>query len=347
MSQLTKYSFDYCHFKVFTKLDNLKRYDMMTSISTFSLATACCYIDDESHLQDIIYFMTLEQQQAFKSLIDTIQQLPSSPELVIDVQQMIMNVFEQSGTAMSILATLADIIDISFSKGLNELINDKPSFTLDSQITHEFEALFSMDKLKAEMRHRKPKDMSILKALKALGPDRKLYYINKDIAKALSALTDSFPNFQRVIDQVSAACQVSALTNTPLSLPAMNLQGHPDIGKTQFVSALAKTLQLEFFSINAAAMTGRFELCGGNPQYGDTDLGAIGQIMCFEAKSFQPIILIDELCMAKDNPQDSIIQPLYAFFEREQRKSFKESFLNLELDLSGTIILLLPMILNH
>jgi len=70
----------------------------------------------------------------------------------------------------------------------------------------------------------------------------------------------------------------------------------------------------------------------------DADVGMIGQIMCYEAKSFQPILLIDELCMAKDNHHDSIIQPLYSFFDREQRKCFKENFLNLELDLSGAII---------
>ena len=123
-----------------------------------------------------------------------------------------------------------------------------------------------------------------------------------------------------------------------LSLPVINLQGPPGIGKTQFIKALAKTLHLEFFSINAAAMSGRFELSGGNPQYMDADLGMIGQIMCYEAKSFQPILLIDELCMARDNQHDSIIQPLYSFFDREQRKCFKENFLNLELDLSGAIV---------
>ena len=171
-----------------------------------------------------------------------------------------------------------------------------------------------------------------------MGAKKSLYYVSQDRVKSLSALATSFPNFQRVIDQVTAACQVSLLSNKPLSLPVINLQGPPGIGKTQFVSALAKALQLEFFSINAAAMRGRFELCGGNPQYADSDLGTIGRIMCFEAKSFQPVILIDELCMAKDNSQDSIIQPLYSFFEREQRKCFKENFLNLELDLSGTII---------
>ncbi len=310
---------------------------MMTSISNFLLAIACCYIDDNL-FQSTINFMTVDQQKTFKLLIKKIQKLSPDLNLVIDVQQMIIQVFEHSEATNNLLATVTDIIDIRFCKGLHKLKDQKVPLDHNNEMKNKLAPVFSIKKLKNEMIHRKSKDMPTLNKLKALGPYKTLYYANKRITKALLALTKSFPNFQHVIGQVTAACQVSALTNTPLSLPVINLQGHPGIGKTQFVSALAKILQLEFFTINAPAMTGRFELCGGNPQYGDSDLGAIGRIMCFEAKSFQPIILIDELCMTKDNHQESIIQPLYSFFEREQRKCFKENFLNLELDLSGTII---------
>ncbi len=86
-------------------------------------------------------------------------------------------------------------------------------------------------------------------------------------------------------------------------------------------------------------MHSRFELIGGNRQYGDADIGAIGQIMCLEARTFQPLILIDELCMVRDNNSDSVIQPLYGLFDREQRKDFKEHYLDIELDLSGTLII--------
>ena len=338
MNQVTPLKFDYCHFNALLEMDNLKRHDMMFLITPFSLALACCYIDDDNHLQDIISFMSFKQQRVFAALIKTVQLLPPNPELVVEVQQMIVSIVERSGQTMSVLATVADIIGISVSKESNELKSRKTQSTQSCIKRSSSASIFSMKKLKNEVKHRKAKDMQTFSTLIELGPKKSLYYASKDTANSLSALAKSFPNFQRVIDQVIAACQVSQLTNTPLSLPAINLQGHPGIGKTQFVSALAKALQLEFFTINAAAMTGRFELCGGNPQYGDSDLGAIGRIMCFEAKSFQPIILIDELCMAKDNPQDSIIQPLYTFFEREQRKSFKENFLNIELDLSGAII---------
>ncbi|GAA6204526.1 AAA family ATPase [Thalassotalea sp. SU-HH00458] len=338
MSHLTKNQYDYCHFKLYAQLDNLKRFDMMTTITTFSLATACCYIDDDRHLQDIISFMSFEQQKGFKSLISTIQEMPPTPEFVVEVQQMIMSVFKDFEVTISVLATVADILGVTFSDDLTGQEESKHKFEENSGEQPELIPIFSKEGLAIEMKHRKPKDMPKLKELKALGPNKTLYYAQRNTVKQLSSLATSFPNFQPVIAQVNAACQVSLLTKTPLSLPVINLQGHPGIGKTQFVNALAKTLSLEFFTINAAAMTGRFELCGGNPQYGDADVGAIGRIMCFEAKSASPIILIDELCMAKDNHQESIIQPLYSFFEREQRKCFKENFLNIELDLSGAII---------
>ena len=310
----------------------------MTSISTYSLATACCYIDDDGYLEDLISFMSYEQQKAFKSLIHTIQEVSPSPEFVVETQQMIMHIFKHFFPTISALATIADMMDINFSKGLKELSDDKALLAKTNTPACDCRPLFSLDKLKIEMVHRKPKDTPKLQELVDLGPNKAPYCADKSSIEALQQLAKSFPNFTSVIGQISAACQVSLLTNTPLSLPVINLQGPPGIGKTQFISALAKALTLEFFTINAAAMTGRFELSGANPQYSDADLGAIGRIMCFESKSFQPIILIDELCMAKDNQHDSIIQPLYAFFDREQRKCFKENYLNLELNVSGAFI---------
>jgi len=86
MNHSTEKNFDYHHFNAFTQLNNLKQYDMMTSISTFALATACCYIDDDWHLEGVISFMTLEQKKSFKSLINTIQAVPPSPVFVVEVQ---------------------------------------------------------------------------------------------------------------------------------------------------------------------------------------------------------------------------------------------------------------------
>lgn len=330
--------FNACHFNEFIKLDIIKRYGIMSSISTFALATACCYIDNRNHLEDIINFMMPDQQYMFKKRVNVIRHYQPNPALVIDVQQMIMHVCEHVGITPYTLSTVAEIVGIEFSDPLGELSDANMQVNYIEVKSKDSAPLFSLEKLTAEIKHRKIKDIPKLKELVNIGAYKPLYYASKNKVSAINALVEAFPNFVDVIGQVKAVCQISLLTNAPLSLPVINLQGPPGIGKTQFIKALAKALQLEFFTINAAAMSGRFELCGGNPQYGDADIGAIGRIMCYEAKSFQPLILIDELCMAKDNHYDSIIQPLYSFFDREQRKSFRECFLNLELDLSGAII---------
>ena len=227
------------------------------------------------------------------------------------------------------LMTLTEMVGICFTDSLDKQSDAEKQFSASPFDNSDTASLFSLEKLKKEIGSRKEKDMAKLKALVEIGANKQRYYVSDNKVTALQVLAEKFPNFKKVIGQVTAACQVSILSNQPLSLPIINLQGPTGIGKTQFVIALSKSLHLEFFSINAAAMTGRFELSGGNPQYGDADVGLIGQIMCYEAKSFQPVLLIDELCMAKDNHYDSIIQPLYSFFDREQRKCFKENYLNL------------------
>jgi len=337
-TNLSSDTFDYCHFNEFRKLDGIERYSMMSSITTLALATACCYIDEKIHLDEIINFMTTSQQFMFKRRLDAVKLFNPNPHLVIEVQQMIMQVHHQSRQAASLLTTMSEVVGVTFDEGLDKQSDVEKQFSQSEFDTSDTAPLFSLVKLQEEIKNRKEKDMLKLKALIEIGANKQRCYASNSKLVALNKLAVAYPNFNEAIGQISAACQVSILTNTPLSLPVINLQGPPGIGKTQFIKALAKALHLEFFSINAAGMTGRFEISGGNPQYLDSDVGMIGQIMCYEARSFQPILLIDELCMARDNHHDSIIQPLYSFFDREQRKSFKENFLNFELDLSGAII---------
>lgn len=337
-TNLSSDTFDYCHFNEFRKLDGIERYSMMSSITTLALATACCYIDEKSHLDEIINFMAASQQFMFKRRLDAVKLFNPNTQLVIEVQQMIMQVHHQSRQATSLLTTMAEMVGVTFDESLDKQSDVEKQFSQSEFDTSDTAPLFSLAKLQEEIKHRKEKDIAKLKALIEIGANKQHCYASDSKLIALNKLAVAYPNFTEALAQVTAACQVSILTNSPLSLPAVNLQGPPGIGKTQFIKALAKTLHLEFFSINAAAMTGRFELSGGNPQYMDADVGMIGQVMCYEAKSFQPILLIDELCMARDNQHDSIIQPLYSFLDREQRKYFKENFLNLELDLSGAII---------
>ena len=206
-------------------------------------------------------------------------------------------------------------------------------------IKRETNALFCEQTLLENIKKVAKKDEAKYQAVLAAGALKRLYVPQKTYLHQLDELAQRFPNFKAVITLIKSSIQISLLGGEAFSFPILNLQGEPGCGKTCFVKALADTLTLEFFMLNVASMSGRFELVGGNKQYGDADMGAIGQIMCVEAKTFQPLILIDELCMARDNTSDSVIQPLYSLFDREQRKSFKEHYLALELDLSGTLII--------
>ncbi len=53
----------------------------------------------------------------------------------------------------------------------------------------------------------------------------------------------------------------------PLEVTHILLLGEPGLGKTKFVSELAKVLQLPYFELSLATITSSFVLSGGDLQW--------------------------------------------------------------------------------
>ncbi|MGS2721001.1 AAA family ATPase [Paraglaciecola aestuariivivens] len=157
---------------------------------------------------------------------------------------------------------------------------------------------------------------------------------SKDI---FSSLRKSFPNFTHVIDFYEGQLAISRLTGKPLNIPPVNLQGPPGIGKTVFVQALAEAIGHEFFEIAISGMQAEFELVGGHNTWTRAEAGAIATTLIIKAETYNPIILLDEICLLNKNERVNMYHPLYSVLDKEQARRFRDLYLDVLIDVSNAI----------
>lgn len=167
------------------------------------------------------------------------------------------------------------------------------------------------------------------------GPERKLHLCRVEVLDELNALLTKFPNFREVTTEIIGRYKISLLGGAPLSLPVINLQGPPGTGKTTYVRAVAAALGQPFHDLKISQMMDKFELAGMSKGWRGARPGKIAKILLEEEpKEGQPVILFDELCMAKDTEDHSVIHPLYTLFDRDSAGHFRDLFVDLPMDTS-------------
>lgn len=168
--------------------------------------------------------------------------------------------------------------------------------------------------------------------LKALWkPSRKLA-IAKEI-QSFDSLKLAFPHFDEVIDLIEGHAAVSHKFGFPFQFPPILLLGEPGVGKTFFVSELAKCLEMEFHEVSMSTMTASFVLSGGNVQWGDAEPGFIAKTLA-HSNIANPLILIDEIDKASRSGHYSPMGPLYNLLEKHSARKFKDEALELEINAS-------------
>lgn len=175
-------------------------------------------------------------------------------------------------------------------------------------------------------------------SLREKGSDRRLFSVTEDRLSQFGILRTQYPNFHHLVDWIEGRYRLCLIAGLHFSMPPINLDGPPGIGKTQFASQLSKALDLEFLQIPVGSMHGRIELVGGDPQWRSASVGAVAKGM-LRCESANPLLFLDELCMVRDTDEDSVVQPLYQLLESEQRSHFRDCYLDLDMDLGQTNII--------
>lgn len=149
-------------------------------------------------------------------------------------------------------------------------------------------------------------------------------------------LIKRFPNFREAIEYFEGNAIALNQLDMPFEANPVLLIGDPGIGKTLFVSELAKLMGLPFFEISMNTMSASFALTGGNLQWGDATVGFIAKSLSESLKG-NPIIMIDEIDKNNGGSTYNPINSLYGLLEPHSAKRFKDEALEVEIDASKII----------
>jgi hypothetical protein len=171
------------------------------------------------------------------------------------------------------------------------------------------------------------------------GENKKVLYATENMIEKVNEMFKLFPNFKQPLEEILVCLKMSLLTDSPIEIPAINLQGLPGIGKTLWVKTLCKLIGLEFHDVSIASMASRHDLVGGSSMFKNSTVGAISRALLLNGYTYQPCVLLDEVCLAKLETEHSIVPSLLSLLDSSQRQTFKERFLDIEIDCSGMIIM--------
>lgn len=145
-----------------------------------------------------------------------------------------------------------------------------------------------------------------------------------------------FPNFIEATELYEAHALGLAKLGLPFEVPPVLLSGDPGLGKTYYVSELARLISIPFYEISMATMTASFALSGSNLNWAESSPGFIATSLS-DSNFANPIFLLDELDKSGTSNKYNPISPFYSLLERHSAKRFRDEALEIDLDASRII----------
>lgn len=177
----------------------------------------------------------------------------------------------------------------------------------------------------------------ILKALYKESSWKGFATIEDSLLAKLDALESQFANFKDVIDLCKRHLHLFRLESPEIiCFPPILLTGPPGIGKTRFMSELAKVLGTDFFSLDFSTISSGFVLNGGNCSWSDSSPGFISESIR-RSRYANPIIMLDEVDKVIAASRFDPLGPLYGLLETHTAISYKDEYLDIQMNLSNVM----------
>jgi len=145
------------------------------------------------------------------------------------------------------------------------------------------------------------------------------------------------PNFETALLPIANALALSAVTRRPASIPPLLLLGPPGIGKTHVAKRLAAAIGAPYRLVSMNLSPAFGQIGGLDIAWRGARIGKVAQALV-ETGSASPLLILNEVdkplvVNARDTPWDA----LHSLWEPENAASFRDEYLDLQLDARGLI----------
>lgn len=160
---------------------------------------------------------------------------------------------------------------------------------------------------------------------------------NLDVVRAEKILDEDHYGLERVKERFVEMLAVKAKTED-LKGQIICLVGPPGVGKTSIVRSVAKAMGRKYVRMSLGGVSDESEIRGHRKTYVGAMPGRIVNAL-IQAKSFNPIILLDEIDKLGKDYKGDPASALLEVLDPEQNNTFRDNYMEIPIDLSKVLFI--------
>ena len=168
-------------------------------------------------------------------------------------------------------------------------------------------------------------------------PFGKLSKDETSVANARKILERDHYGLEKVKERILEFIAVKEL-NPDIKNQIICLVGPPGVGKTSLCASIAKALKRKYVRVSLGGVRDEAEIRGHRKTYVAAMPGRIINALC-EAKTSNPLMVLDEIDKMSSDMRGDPASAMLEVLDGEQNKSFRDHFVEMDVDLSNCMFI--------